>query len=183
MSCQYNKPETVHALLLLASLGVFRLLRLLWRMLGCVGETCWAYSAGTCDWASRHAGVYPRPGKSKTHIGPSLSCVCTFETGAMCRECTVNSHRSKPCADRAHQQHSAVGVACTAGQDLGACSYVRVYSCVCASTHFRWKRPPWSQAVMWEPPEVVIIARPLNNNTGTKSRCVQRHDQGLHPFA
>lgn len=35
----------------------------------------------------------------------------------------------------------------------------------------RWKRPPWSQAAAWEPPEVVITARPLNNTTGLKSRC------------
>jgi Fanconi-associated nuclease 1 len=38
----------------------------------------------------------------------------------------------------------------------------------------RWRRPPWAAAVGWEPPEVVITARPLNNTTGTKSRCVWR---------
>jgi Fanconi-associated nuclease 1 len=36
----------------------------------------------------------------------------------------------------------------------------------------RWKRPSWATAVGWEPPEVVITARPLANPTGGKSRFV-----------
>lgn len=34
----------------------------------------------------------------------------------------------------------------------------------------RWKRPAWATQAAWEPPEVIITARPLNNTTGTKSR-------------
>ena len=30
----------------------------------------------------------------------------------------------------------------------------------------RWAVPPWAKAANWEPPEVRIVGRPLNNSTG-----------------
>mgnify|MGYP001811482549 CR=1 FL=1 len=34
----------------------------------------------------------------------------------------------------------------------------------------RWRRPAWAPTAEWEPPEVVITARPLNCTVGLKSR-------------
>lgn len=34
----------------------------------------------------------------------------------------------------------------------------------------RWKTPNWAAAALWEPQEVVIEGRPLNNTTGVKSQ-------------
>lgn len=34
----------------------------------------------------------------------------------------------------------------------------------------RWRRPSWARQVEWEPPETALVARPLANPTGTKSR-------------